>query len=1211
MKNTLCIVVVIFALLYVGEIKCQNFPELKFNHLNVENGLPQNSVYSIMKDKYGFMWFGTWGGAARFDGYSVKVFRPIENDTTSLSSYRMKAIVTDSVGNIWIETENKEYLYKYNYEGEDFTRFRKKDVPLLVRKCKVFSYGSAQNETTRWIATSSGLIEINKLLGDSIVIRYEQNNRFALMANKVSAVYLDDEDNLWVGTQSAGVNFASLYRKSFDIYNQHASGLIDNVVRAVCKDKQGRIWVGSENMGITIIDRTGKDVTNNYIGKEALCDLQVRSLYCDSKGLVWIGTRNGLMYYNPDSDSFFYCYKEYRAKLIYAITEDHAGRLWIGTMNGAAIYNPVTDRFKIFTFEGISDGIYVRSIIEDRNHNMWIATENLGVAKITLKSLADSPNQISIKRFVQLDDNSNSLPSDRTYSLTEDDKGMIWIATNFGLSRLDPVKEEFMHFSQKTGMPDNLIMSVLYDGDKSVWISHKKGLSRINTTTFNLQNFNIHDGLQGNEFNQNACFRDTLSGELLFGGTNGLNSFYPNDIQTNVHAPRVVFTGLNVMHQNVSPNQQVNGRIILEKTLLCTNEITLTNREKSFQLEFAALHYGNPSENKYQYRLVGYDQQWHYTDALNRTASYSNLPPGNYVLKVKAANSDGLWSDEPAIMQIAVLPPWWLTYWAIAAYLIFGCLVIWMVFNYVNSRIRLKRNELLHEAKLKFFTEISHEFRTPLTLIIDPLDKLLTGDTDKTTSKNLYKMMQRNARQLLLLINQLLDFRKLESGHLALSLQKEDIVPFVRNAVAAFESQAQTQKIALRVEASVDSLIVAFDEHKLTMILNNLLSNALKFTPENGRITVSIGFKDEAQEEVNIKVTDTGVGIPKGDLEKIFDLFYQNRQQQNQSMGSGIGLALTRELVQLHHGTIVVQSEINKGSSFTVSLPVVNEERNEEGIREAIFETKTASEMIQEPVKEQSELPIMLVVDDNADIRNYIKSHFETRFQILTAVNGIDGFNCAVDKIPDIVISDVMMPDMDGFEFSQKLKTDQRTSHIPIILLTALQTDESKTTGYITGADAYITKPFSTAVVQARVDNLLQQRQHLRALFSKGTKAEFAKVAVNSADEAFLEKLNEIIDRELDNPDFNIAYLSEMMHMSHSQLYRKTKALTDKTVSEFVTTCQMNKSVEYLSSGLYNVSEIAYKVGFSAPNSFTRAFQKHFGMSPTKYLDSRSEEGTN
>lgn len=1186
---------------------------LKFDRYTVNDGLPQSTVLSITKDKYGFMWFGTWAGLVKFDGYVFKIYRSGEkNRAEGLSDNKILATITDSKQDVWVLTANSHYVSKYNYESDSFIRYRYDEVPQDVKKrfIKQRDRGnvSVSNNTFNWRFETNKLIQRNLLTGEVDIYKPELNNPFSLNDSQINCLYLDDNENLWIATQNGGVNHANLKIKPFVNYLKDKDGkpFVDPVVRVICKDKQNRLWIGSEGSGVTVIERTPAGNVYSYIGRENFPNAEIRSLLCDKSGNIWIGTKGGLFQYNIQTRKLTQI-KGVEIN-VFSLFQDYTGLIWIGTFDGLYTFDPANNRLGHLNPETTSGGKEIRTIIKDRSQNLWIGTEDKGLTKMERKGIKGK-EKYEIKRYIHNDENPNSLANDHVYSVVEDGNGQIWVATNGGISVLNESNAKIRNITTANGLPDNSIMGVLFDGNKSIWASHKKGLTRINSTTFEMQSFNMHDGLQGLEFCQSSCYRDPATGELYFGGTNGLNSFFPDKIHINNVKPKVVFTKLTVANQIIEPETKINNRLVLGKSIFCTKELTLTWWDKTFSLEFSALHYANPLGNKYKYRLVGYDKEWIQVDASRRTVWYSNLPSGKYRFEVFASNSDGVWSDNPAVLEITILPPWWLTWWAIGFYIIVGFLIVLFVIKYIASKLELKKNEEIHQAKLKFFTEISHEFRTPLTLIIDPLEKIISGQLTMDTIRQYSVVMQRNAKHLLALINQLLDFRKLESSQLTLKIQKTDFVNFTKALASSFNVLAQQRNIRFEVVSEIDSCELGFDSSKINMVLSNLISNAFKFTPDGGEIIVKIEKASKSSDGVIIRVSDSGKGIPKDDQTKIFDMFYQSdKNTTSWQASSGIGLALTKELVLLHKGTITVQSEVGKGTSFTVFLPV-NENvtamsQDEENIVDLTYSVET-EENLQDNIS--TDLPLLLVVDDNADIRNYIEMNLSSSYRVVKAPDGSKGLDKAIEIIPDIIISDVMMPEMDGLELCRRLKLDERTSHIPIILLTAKQSDESKVEGYETGADAYLTKPFSSVVLQAQVQNLLEQRQRLRELFKKGTDIEIKKIAINAADEAFLNKVVERIHENLEDEQFNINALAELLNMSRSQFYRKIKALTNQSLLDFVTTIRMNKALEYLLSGQYNISETASKVGYSMHSNFSRTFTRHFGVSPSKYIDSIKE----
>lgn len=1179
---------------------------LKFDHYTVNDGLPQSTIQSITKDKYGFMWFGTWAGLVKFDGYVYKIYRSGEkNRAAGLSDNKILATVTDSMQNVWVWTAKTNYISKYNYEADNFERYLYSDAPDEVKRKIVQQRDRANvevsNDKFKWRFELNKLVQTNLLTGEIYFYKPEPNNPFSLNDSQINCLYLDDHENLWIATQNGGVNHANLKIKPFVNYLKDKNGksLADPVVRAICKDKQNRLWIGSEGSGITIIEKTPSGNVYKYIGRENFPNAEIRSLLCDKSGNIWIGTKGGLFQYNNQSQKLTQI-KGVEIN-VFSLFEDKTGLVWIGTFGGLYTFDPTNKRLGHLNPENTSGGKEIRAIIEDRNQNLWIATEDKGLTKMISKG----KDNYETKRYIHNDENPNSLANDHVYSIVEDGNSQIWAATNGGISVINESTDKIQNITSANGLPDNSIMGLLFDGENSIWVSHKKGLTRINSKSLEMKNFNMHDGLQGMEFCQSSCFHDPATGEFYFGGTNGMNSFFPDKIHINNVKPKAVFTKLTVANQTIEPETKINNRLILGKSIVCAKKLTLTWWDKTFSLEFSALHYANPQGNKYKYRLVGYDKDWIQVDASRRTVWYSNLSSGNYRFEVFAANSDGVWSDSPAVLDITILPPWWFTWWAIGFYVLVGFLIALFVLKYIASKLELKKNEEIHQAKLKFFTEVSHEFRTPLTLIIDPLDKIIGGQLTMDVIRQYSIVMQRNAKHLLTLINQLLDFRKLESGQLTLKIQKTDIVNFARVLASSFNVIAEQRNIKFEVISDVESFDLGFDSSKINMVLNNLISNAFKFTPDGGMIILKIEKAAKTPESILISVSDSGKGISKEDQSRVFDMFYQSSKNTSWQAGSGIGLALTKELVLLHNGTITVQSEVGKGACFSVFLPVNENVTADSEDEDTIVDTVYLEEPenhFEEHVS--SDLPLLLVVDDNADIRNYIEMNLSSSYRVVKAPNGSKGLETAMEIIPDIIISDVMMPEMDGLEMCRRLKLDERTSHIPVILLTARQSDESRVEGYETGADAYLTKPFSSVVLQAQVQNLLDQRQRLRELFQKGTDIEIKKISINAADEAFLNKVMQHIYNNLEDEEFNINALAELLNMSRSQFYRKIKALTNQSLLDFVTTIRMNKALEYLISGDFNITETAYKVGYSMSSNFTRTFTRHFGTSPSKYIES-------
>jgi signal transduction histidine kinase/DNA-binding response OmpR family regulator len=766
-----------------------------------------------------------------------------------------------------------------------------------------------------------------------------------------------------------------------------------------------------------------------------------------------------------------------------------------------------------------------------------------------------------------------------------------------------------------------VIKRILEDGRGNLWMSTSKdGIYKFNPKTGELHTYDVFDGLQGNEFL--AAGLKSTSGEMYFGGKNGITVFHPDSIRSNQNPPPVA----------------INGFKVFDKPRPISAELTLPYRDNFFSFDFVALSYAFPSRNQYAYQLEGVDQNW-VPAGTRRYVSYTNLDPGTYVFRVKAANHDGVWNTTGASVKILITPPWWRTIWA---YLLYVGLFLGMIValrQYTISQERLKNNLLLSsleskklveldQLKSRFFTSISHELRTPLTLILSPLERNLASGNKGWFGESEVRLMYRNARRLLELINQLLDISKLEAGKMQLEALTGEMMSFLKSKVDFFHSMAESKGISLRFSSHPETLFTRFDQDKLDKIVSNLLSNALKFTPLGGEVEVRVWIRMAPESTIApqwliLEVDDTGIGIPDDQLDKIFDRFYQVDSSHTKAFeGTGIGLALTKELVGLHQGNIRISSSLGKGTCFTVELPLqeIWNAPEMDGIpltNISLSEGETVrldSSMLatQPEVPSDKQAPLLLVVEDNADLRTYIRNIFQTRYRVVEARQGAEGLQMALETIPDLIISDWMMPVMDGVELCHQLKNDERTSHVPLILLTAKVTVQSKLEGLETGADDYITKPFHTEELFVRVKNLIEQRKKLRERWSQAfTHLPAAALAQDShppsapklsaVDDKFLQRVIQVIEAHLSDAEFSIEKLEKEVGMSHANLNRKLKALTNQSPSEFLRHYRLRRAAQLLLQGRNNVSEVAYGVGFMHMSYFTRSFRQLYKMSPSEY----------
>lgn len=1186
---------------------------LTFEYITAKNGLPQSTVLGIVKDKYGFMWFGTWNGLCRYDGYSLKIYRTIPGDTTSLSSSRIHYLYKDKEGTLWVSVFN-QVVCRYNYATDNFTRFKLSSLPQpfrdsvnRLRSLDIFT------RSKDFIQNVIGPFHLSESK-ESIFFETAVDGQGSLNDNNVNSVYRDNAGILWVGTRSGGVNKADLNANKFQsvIVAEPGRPNVGTAIRSMWVDREG-IWLGSDYNGLIYMDkRTGK---HQYVSPH-LANENIKALLRDRNGHIWIGKRSGLDKYDPATRRIVPYFKssvEQNKSRFYAIAEDPLTHdIWFSYYHGIIRYDYQTKLMKEQPLAA-----YGRSgagcLFFDSQHNLWIGTEYSGVIQIKRDPVSYAWTDTVLYTTMASDSRS---PDERVYAVTEDSEGTIWVGAANGLTRIDPRTRSSKTYTIKDGLVDHYITQVMTQNPGYLWFSHKNGLSKFNIKTGHIQNYAVKKPGQEYEFMDGSGYFDPSQGRMYYGTTLGFVHFDPDEIIDNPFLPVTTFTTLQVLNKNIRVGDTVNGRVILSTPLHLTKTITLTHEDKSFSVEFSALHYSNPARNQYAYMLEGQDKDWIYIDASRRVASYSNLPAGQYLLKVMASNSDGVWNRTPATLEIVVLPPWWKTWWAYSIYFLLFLLGVYIIFRMVQvrqqyhrdiltERLKAEKAQELDQLKSGFFTNVSHEFRTPLTLIIDPLRSLLTRQDATGQEMSYYNVMYRNAQRLLALINQFLDFRKIESGKMQLQPSRQDLVAFVRHTAAAFNFRAGAQQIDFQVEARPSVIQFGFDADILGKILYNLISNAFKFTPAGGRVIVTVTGETAPPGLIEIVVADTGLGIPPDKLDKIFDPFFQVETVQ-QHAGTGVGLSLTRELVALHKGSIAVTSIPGKETRFTVRLMNLETSLDAPGIPDTLL---PSGALIEEEVPAPepggaAERAIILIVEDNDDIRNYIRQHLSGPYTVLEASNGVEGLEKAMSDIPDLVISDIMMPGMNGLDMCKQLKTDEKTSHIPVVLLTARQSDQYEAEGYETGADAYIVKPFSMPLLQVRVRNLIANRIKLRRLFAQSPESYVNPVGLSAADKSFLAKATRLVEEHMSEAEVSVEWLAAQLFMSRTQLYRKVKAVTSQSVHEFVTGIRLSKAAEMLLQGQNSVTEIAYMVGYADATSFTRMFQKQYGTTPKKYSQS-------
>lgn len=1207
----------------------------RFEHITSDDGLPQNTVLGIVKDKYGFIWFGTWNGLCRFDGYNYKTYIYEPQNKNSINNNRIHTIKLDNDKNLWVRTFENDELCRYSYENDNFERFNRGvvDDSLFVwtdRRKHVETNSISFKEFTWHIDVQKNrMVEYNRLYKSTKVYTQGSSNPGELNDPYVTDIYKDNHNILWIGTYSNGINKVNLNAKPFAHYYHDPYknlSLIDNNVTAISEDKQGDIWIGTRDKGITVIGAKGRHITQQ---PGSITNNQVRAIFCDSKDIMWIGTKEGLNRYDPRSGIF----QDYSGQVlntsVFGITEDREHNILFATWSGMYKFDRKKNMIISFDIEKLKLHRHTRIIFEDSKGFIWVGSEGEGGATggVTVLEPIGINSYRPVYRFLH-NETKNSISDNRINCIFEDKEGIIWIGTGNGLDKYDPVRKRFTNLSAVNRFPKSSVMAILEDNKGYLWISHKKGISQLSKKNLNIRTFTLQDGLQSQEFAGGAAFSSLKQNKLYFGGNNGFNVFNPDHILPEMTLPNTVLTELQILNRKVGINDTINGRVVLRSPLYLTKEIYLKHSDKSISIEFAGLHFSNPQANKYAYKLEGFDKDWIYTDANRRVATYSNLKSGNYVFKVISSNSDGVWNEKPAVLYIEVLPPFWASNLAFILYgiALLSCLYAYHIYSVRISGLKSKLayEALLHEQeqelqqnKLQFFTNISHEIKTPLSLILAPLERMLGIFAENNAVYSQLLTMQASGNRLLKLVNQLLDFRKLETGNLLLNLQQNDVIVFIIRSLESFRDVAVIKNIHLSFRHDVDSCAFPYDEDKMEKVLYNLLSNALKFTPESGWIEITFLFRSEpGGQNAVIEVSNLGnEPIPEEDHELIFLPFKQGKKHTN--VGTGLGLAFSRGLAELHGGTLtVVSKNIHPSTSrttFTVTLPLKPQvktalpptEEKEHAGAAAIAGTIMHETGIKANVNDKADvnkLYTMLIVEDNTEMREYLKDYFSGLYRILDAANGKAGLEVAQNELPDIILSDVMMDEMNGFELCRKVKLDSRTAHIPVVLLTAQALVESEIEGIETGADDYISKPFNLSTLSGRIRNLLTSRHALKEKYRKEISLNPTSEVPQSADEKLLQKLLAFIEKNLSDSGLGVDEICSGVGVSRSQLYRKVKDMTGLSLSEVLREIRLKKAKVFLSEGKFTVNEVADMVGFSDADYFRKCFKSEFGIAPSEYL---------
>ena len=1223
-----------------NEISRQTYHYL--HSLNSYPSLYSNSVADMSEDTKGNMWLIYNAGVVEM--MDTKLNKVIyHTDVLSKANdnkIRSYSFIIDRNNDLWLYAFGENMgVYYFNPATKAFKHIDKQTTGENL-KTNIINNIVQADDGKIWIATDHG--GINVLDKKDFEITYllnREDDTKSLRQNSV-VLYKDYLGIMWAGTFKEGISYYHKNIISFPLYRHFASdpnSLSFEDVDKFAEDKNGNLWIGTNGGGLIYFNRkTGKYKQYKYDANNSnsLSNDIIVSLCIDHDQKLWVGTYFGGL---DSFDGKTFTHYKHNDNLpnsvaddrIWSIIEDSSHRLWVGTFAGGLdIFDSEKKIFHHLFNQTQIRSPYISSIFEDRDGNIWIGGYS-GVDVIMKKG----------NRIVHYQHNindTNSLIADNVNSITQDSRGLMWIATRDGLSILNPKTNNFTSFVKENGLPDNSILNIVEDNSGKMWLSTSGGLCRIALTnagngySFQFKNFDENDGLQAREFNVNAALK-TSKGELIFGGGHGFNIFDPTSIQPNSNKVELIFTDFQLFNKSIAANQTVDGHVVLSKAISATNSLTLSHSENVFTIEFAALNFFNPTKVKYQYMLEGFDKGWLTADNTTRKATYTNLDGGNYTFKVRASNSDGAWNTSSIALKITVLPPFWKTPLAYVFYVLFIAGILFFIRHRGIQKIRkefaaeqekkeiqliieqerqeIERMHEIDKLKTKFLTNVSHEFRTPLSLIMAPVDKMLHHSID-TDQKQQLNMIRKNARRLLNLVNQLLDFRKMEVHELKLHTRPGDIVKFIKEITLSFTDIADEKGIGFVFDSEVETLNTNFDHDKIERILFNLLSNAFKFTPAGGHVGVLLnilsGKSADDNKLIEIKVIDTGIGIPKDKQKWIFDRFFQNDIPGSMlNQGSGIGLAITKEFVSMHQGEIFVESEPEHGSCFIIHLPmpvgeahvaknILNDDDDEVIVADETGDIK--------PVSKTNKKQTVLLVEDNDDFRFYLKDNLKELYHIIEASNGKEGWQKALALHPDILVSDISMPEMNGKDLCRKIKNDSRTSHIPIILLTALIGEEEELKSLEIGANDYMTKPFNFEILISKIKNLLRLQATFKKTYTRQLDFQVNEpVAIPSLDEKFVKEIINYINQNMLNPSLSVNELSKHMGMNRNTLYKKVLMITGKSPVEYIRLLRLKKAANLLEHSQMNVTEVSYEVGFNTPQYFAKSFKEEYNMLPSEF----------
>lgn len=1189
-------------------------------------GLEINAIKQFNSNTY---WLATNKGLMCYNSLTNTVISnyTVLNEHPAIE-ISLNTVYKDVLGNMWLGSTNSG-LIKYDLSNNQFYFFNTTTKRILDI--------TNLDDSTLIIATENDGLFIISNKGEVVKnIRQHSFENSIISSNSIWSLKIDEQQRIWVGYYDKGFDvFDSSHNKFYSLTDQIRDLKYQNIgsVSGICRASDNEIWIATNDNGLFKYHIVNKSITpisqSTYTEYKGLDSKDITSIYSDSKHNLWVGTWTNGLYLLKHNSKIFKNYNSssvnnrLSSNRIMTFTGDNKGNVWIGSFLGGLMkYDINSDEIVHISNNRIRqlnlNNANIRKLLLDREKNLWIGTRN-GLYQFKINPIDNSIFQIEEfnTKLKQATKSDFKIPV--ILSVFEDFDGDIWFGTEgMGLFNYKKKSKEINWFFTHNGLQQETINSINSSDKNSIWLAGNNGLTTFNKEKNNFKTYDTNDGLLVNTFNRNASFKskDEL---LMFGNALGVNVFNPKNVKINSELPIVHVTGIEINSQNKDDENYTSEKSVHK----FQNHIELNYNQSVFTINYVGINFTRGQQNKYAYFLEGFDKDWNYVNN-KQSATYTNLAPGDYVFKVKASNNEGIWNETPETIKIVINKPWWGTHLMLITYILILLTISFIIYDLTKAKIRqrqaikserikLNQTEALNAKKIQFFTNISHEFRTPLTLIINPLEAMLNSSYHFPEDiKNKLQIIKKNTDRLFRLINELMDFRKLQFNKLNIIVRPTNINDFIKNIITHFEEEAFMRKIQLKLFQERIDDVLWIDSSLFEKIIFNLLSNAFKATPDKGTISISVKKsenvhipsydKEKNTDACTICIKDNGIGVKKEDLDKIFNRFYQTEALNQQYYGgTGIGLEVVRSFVELHKGLIEVKSDGVSGTEFNLNIPFGKSHFNENEIDVTPLEDNTSI-----PIKKVSETnnknidttkPILLVVEDNIELRKYLVEQLENEYQVLEAKDGVQGLKIAQKQLPELIISDIMMPLMNGFDFCEQLKANSTTSHIPVIMLTAKTLESDRIKGIGSGAEVYLKKPFSIALLKSHIRQLIKSR---KLIFEKYYNGVITNDISNSKDKDFISSVLNYIHQNLGNPKLNVEFMAKEMLLSRSKLYRKIKMATGDSANEFIRKIRLEKAKEYLEQTDKTVSEICYLVGFSSPSYFSKCYKQQFGAIPKK-----------